>query len=623
MKPVRMWRRNLIIGTMFSVCSLVAVAACTEDDIAGPGFQCDITNPVADLFLSPSSSLVLVHSPARDTDTTRVSATATNRLGGTRDDVPIKFVSSDTTIATVDSMGIVHARKPGSVRITASACGESASSQLTVALVALTVKVKLDTSAVIAGDSVLVTGRAFAGDTVAIPAAKFSFTASPAAGITIVQRSDSTAIIKTSSSGTFTITASGEGVAGSASLLVAPRIFVGSLASGEGGLDVGRDFACGLIPLGRLYCWGTNNASQLGTTTDSTCFDEGFAGATNSCSLLPLRVGPQLVFSSISSGDGFACGIATLGAAYCWGNGNFGKLGTGSNGGAGSPTLVTSALSFSTVTAGGNHACGIASGGATYCWGQDSAGQLGDARRINSTTPIPVSGGGSVAVFASISAGFRHTCAIQTDGTAFCWGQNDNGQLGTGGLGGDIDTPGGVAGGLRFTAISAGGDTVIVPPAPPRYESHTCGIAVGGAAYCWGSNASGQLGIGSIGGPDIATPTPVLGGLAFAKISAGGRYTCGLTIAGAVYCWGHNDGLQLGRGPSTGGSSDSGTPQAVTGGELPSGVTFTTISAGKRHSCGVGSDGAAYCWGSNVFGALGNTLQAAFRGFPQKVATPK
>jgi len=178
------------------------------------------------------------------------------------------------------------------------------------------------------------------------------------------------------------------------------------------------------------------------------------------------------------------------------------------------------------------------------------------------------------------------------------------------------------AGSLRFVAISAGGDTIMQPPLPTRVEDHACGIATNGAAYCWGSNRSGQLGNGNIG-DSSAIPVAVIGGLSFTKISAGGRHTCGLTTSGSIYCWGHNVDLQLGRGPSTGSGPDIGSPQLVSGGELPDGVTFTAVTAGIRQSCGVGNDGNAYCWGSNVYGALGNTLQAAFRGFPQKVARPK
>jgi alpha-tubulin suppressor-like RCC1 family protein len=600
-------------------------SACTDDAISGPGFRCDVTNPVVEVFVAPSSSVIFVHTPPRETDTALVVATATNRVGGVRTDVPIKFVSSDTLVAIVDSLGVVHARKPGTVRISASSCGESASTELTVTALPVTVKVKLDTAAVISGDSVLVTAQAVTPDGATVKGAKFTFASSPATGITILQRSDSTAIIKSAASGTFTISATGEGTTGTATLTVAPRIFVATASNGTNTLDLGRDFGCGLIPLGRLYCWGVNGFAQLGARTDSLCFEELKApgqSITQPCSLSPIRVGPAIVASSVSAGDGFACGITTQGSAYCWGDGSFGKIGNGKLGSSSTPTLVTSGLTFASVTVGGEHACGLTPSGAAYCWGQDVDGQLGDARRVNSTTPIPVSGGpGSIAVFASMSAGFRHTCAIQ--GTvAFCWGRNDRGELGLGTNGGTLDTPGQVVGGLQWSAISAGGDTVQQPP-PLRFESHTCGLTTSGQAFCWGSNESGQLGIGIVGGSS-AVPVAVSGGLTFSRISAGARHTCGLTTGGVVYCWGHNQDLQLGRGPGTGSDVDSGNPQAIgaaVGG--PAGLTFTSVSAGTRHSCAIGSDGAAYCWGSNVFGALGNTLQAAFRGFPQRVATPQ
>lgn len=713
MNVVRMWMRNLSsVSLLFAGVALV-LSACTNDAISGPGFQCDVTNPVEDLLLKPTSGIILVHSPARAADTATVVAQAINRVGGVRTDVPIHFVSSDTTVATVDSLGVVHALKPGTIKITASTCGKKATADITVALLAISVEVKFDTATIVAGDSVLVRARAHAqgtnalipnvkftfsvspsagvnvsqrsdstamiktvatgggtivvtatgegvsgsaalavvqrivdvtldtvavvagdslfvtarahalGSKVVIPSAVFTFSASPTAGVTITQRSTSTGLIQTSSAGTYVITANNEGVTGSATLTVLPRIFVGDAAVADGGLDVGRDFSCGLIPLGRLYCWGVNGTTQLATQTDSLCYEEQVrGGATRPCTLYPLRVAPTtLAFSLISAGDSFACGLTTTGAAYCWGSGAFGKLGNGHNGGASVASVVTSALSFNSVSAGGEHACGLTLSGAAYCWGQDSVGQLGDARHVNSTTPIPVLQGGGVAVFASITAGFRHTCALRSDGAAFCWGRDSTGELGIGGFN-DTDTPAAVVGGLRFTSISAGGDTVQTPLEPLRVESHVCAIAVGGGAYCWGSNRSGQLGTGTIG-DSSAVPVAVSGGLTFSRISAGSRHTCGLTTTGAVYCWGRNLDLQLGRGPVTGGNSDSGTPQLVAGGDLPPGVTFTAVSAGTRHSCGVGSDGAAYCWGSNVFGALGNTLQAAFRGFPQRVATPK
>lgn len=802
MNPVGLSRLKLMVGSTLCAAVVVAAIACENNTVTGPGFVCDVTNPVTDITFEPRSSSVLIHSPARSADTAIVIAHALNRVGGIRTDVPLAFSSSDTTVATVDTLGVVHARKTGAVKISASSCGQKASIDLTLVLLATSVEVKFDTVAIVAGDSVIVRARAHpqssaasipesrftfsgtlptgvtltqrsdstavvktiatsggnivvaangegvsgsaslviiprvvdvkfdstavvagdsilvrarthgqgvaktipgvvfsfaanpatgitfvqrsdstailrtagtlagaitvtatgdavagsapitiigrvveakldtatvvAGDSVfvsarahpqdnaaSIPGAAFTFAASPVAGVSVVQRSPSTAVVKTSASGTFVITATNLGVNGSTTLTVLPRIFVPDLAGSQTSLDMGRDFGCGLIPLGRLYCWGLNSVSQLGgAPPDSTCFEEASV-ISAACKLNPVRVNPQLIFSSVSAGDGFACGIVSTGKGYCWGDGLDGKIGNGSGSGSATPVIVTSSLSFASISVGGNHACGITTTGSAFCWGQDSAGQLGDARRVNSTTPIPVVTGGAIAQFNSISAGFRHTCALDASGGAACWGLNDNGQLGSGGLGGSSDSPVAVAGGIAFKAISAGGDTVLVPFPIPHYESHTCAIATSGAAYCWGSNASGQLGIGSVDGSNVVVPTPVVGGLNFAKISAGARFTCGLTTAGTIYCWGRNNDLQLGRGPFTNTASDDGTPQLVTGGELPAGVTFVSVSAGKRHACGVASDGNAYCWGSNVFGALGNTLQAAFRGFPQRVATPQ
>jgi alpha-tubulin suppressor-like RCC1 family protein len=166
-----------------------------------------------------------------------------------------------------------------------------------------------------------------------------------------------------------------------------------------------------------------------------------------------------------------------------------------------------------------------------------------------------------------------------------------------------------VATATRFTSISAGDD-------------YSCGVAIGGAAFCWGNNTAGQLGTGAVGSLSLV-PVAVTGGQTFTSITAGRSFACALTTGGSVFCWGENVDLQLGRGPQNGSSTADGTPVRVTGGELPVGVSFSAVSAGVNHTCGVGIDGFAYCWGSNAFGALGNTLEAGLRGFPKRVATPQ
>jgi len=628
-------RRALTIALVTLSAGLLA---CDEDTVTGPGFVCDITNPVKDVF-APSSRSVLVHSPALPTDTVQVRAIATNRFGNPRTDVDFEFSSSDETIAVVDNTGLVTALRPGTVRITASACGKSVTTEVTVIanVSRVTVTPALDT--VVAGDTAMVTAAAFGPNNARVPNVKFTFgTSNPA--VTVIQTSDSTANVVSSTifSGTVTISATGEGAVGTGAVLILARVFLpGNIVTN--GLDAGDDMVCGVISAGQVFCWGLNSIGQLGARTDSTCYPgaelteiiaDTVAVTNKPCSLNPLRVSRELDFATVSAGDSTTCGLTLTGKAYCWGAGEHGEIGDGNVAAKQAPSPVGSVLSFTTISSGGSHVCALATGGVAYCWGNDLDGQLGDARLINSTTPIPVSGGGGPAIFTSISAGFRHTCALAAGGTALCWGSNDFGQLGAGVLGGLSNTPVQVAGGLSFQSISAGGD-------------HTCGITTGGAAFCWGGNTAGQLGTGVVGGGS-AVPVAVSGGLSFSRISASSGsslinpespplnplpfkvaagHTCGLTTAFAIFCWGDNGDLQLGRGPVTGSSSASGSPERVLGGELPGPVNFVSVTSGVRGGCGVGTDGAAYCWGSNVYGALGNTLQAAFRGFPPRVATPR
>ena len=180
--------------------------------------------------------------------------------------------------------------------------------------------------------------------------------------------------------------------------------------------------------------------------------------------------------------------------------------------------------------------------------------------------------------FTTVSAGYFHACGVSS-GVGYCWGEASDGQLGA------IHDiwPGSVSGGFTFAQVSAG-------------RVHTCGVTAAGAAYCWGSNFYGQLGTGS-GSSNAAAPTAVFGGRTFAMLSAGYNHTCGVTTAGAGYCWGDN---------STGELADptiarSNVPLAV-----PGGLTFSTLSPGRYFTCGLTTDNAAYCWGDNSFGELGD-----------------
>ncbi|HKE91122.1 MAG TPA: hypothetical protein VKB45_12350 [Gemmatimonadales bacterium] len=297
------------------------------------------------------------------------------------------------------------------------------------------------------------------------------------------------------------------------------------------------------------------------------------------CALVLAPLG--LTFTNVSAGGGHTCGVTTGGAAYCWGFNSFGNLGDGTTiSPRTNPVAVQGGITFATVSAGGGHTCGLSTAGAAYCWGENDNGQLGDGTTTQRTSPVPVLGG---LTFAAVIAGGAHTCGLTTGGAAYCWGSNSSGELGDGTTT-PRTSPVAVLGGLPFAAVS------------PSALYHTCGVTLAGAAYCWGYNNGGQLGDATT--TDRTTPVPVAGGLTFSAVSAGGGHTCGLATGGVVYCWGNNFSGQLGDGTATARTS----PVPVTGG-----LTFSAVSAGGyAHTCGVASGGAAYCWGRNAEGQLGN-----------------
>jgi alpha-tubulin suppressor-like RCC1 family protein len=281
-------------------------------------------------------------------------------------------------------------------------------------------------------------------------------------------------------------------------------------------------------------------------------------------------------FTSVSAGARHTCGVSTGGEVYCWGDAGPGNSGQSST----APLPVSGGLPFSSVSAGAGYACGLAAGGALFCWGFNYWG-LGNGSS-GASALVAVAGD---HVFVAVSAGVGYTCGLATGGTAYCWGENDWGQLGTGSTAVSA-LPGGVQGGPSFTAVSAG-------------FMHSCGIASAGSAYCWGRNLERQLGTGSTDMTPHPTPVAVSGSLVFASVSAGPYYSCGVTSAGAAYCWGRNLEGQLGTGSLD--ANPQPTPKAVSGGLL-----FTSLSVGGAFTCGVTRTGAAYCWGTNAYGQLGD-----------------
>jgi alpha-tubulin suppressor-like RCC1 family protein/tRNA A-37 threonylcarbamoyl transferase component Bud32 len=284
---------------------------------------------------------------------------------------------------------------------------------------------------------------------------------------------------------------------------------------------------------------------------------------------------------TVVAGGVHTCLVVADGRAFCWGGNNRGQVGNGGTMRTAVPSVVSPDMRFATIAAGLSHSCALARGtGTAWCWGDNDQGQLGDGTIAPHATPVRAADGHS---FTAIAVGAAHSCGLESDGEAWCWGANVHGQVGGGEMASPaISAPVLVTGRHQWTAITAG-------------WNFTCGLERGGRAYCWGENASGQLGNGTT--TERRSPEPVSGDLSFIAVAAGNAHACGVTAQGDAYCWGQNSSGQLGDGSRV----DRHAPVKV-----KTTAKLVAIAAGAVHTCGLTSDGDAYCWGRNTYGQLGD-----------------
>jgi alpha-tubulin suppressor-like RCC1 family protein len=203
------------------------------------------------------------------------------------------------------------------------------------------------------------------------------------------------------------------------------------------------------------------------------------------------------------------------------------------------------------VDAAGLHSCGIDRTGKLWCWGYNDSGQLGVGDLADRPTPVRpgCEAGQAGACFedwVSVSGGSYHTCGIRLDGSLWCWGGNANAQLGVGTTGTNERTPLPVEASGRWSAVAAG-------------HQHTCAIRKDGTLWCWGAGEYGQLGNGArerqnvpvaVLAPDSRSrfeQVLVSGGAG----PDGGSHTCAVRNDRTLWCWGRNDHGQLGIGTRT------------------------------------------------------------------------
>jgi alpha-tubulin suppressor-like RCC1 family protein len=361
-------------------------------------------------------------------------------------------------------------------------------------------------------------------------------------------------------------------------------------------IAAGNAHSCA-IQGGKAYCWGENDYGQLG---DASTADSSVPVAVDTGGVL---AGKTLTQISAGGGGGIdTCALDTAGTAYCWGSNFDGGLGDGSSAASSSvPVAVdtSGALASKTITqisAGSDGGCVLDSVGAAFCWGDNDYGELGNGGTASSSVPVAVRTSGVLAgqTLIQITAGFQDTCGLSSGGTAYCWGDNGYGELGNGSDVSYVSVPvavraSGVLAGKPLTQISAGW----------QYE---CAVSAGGAAYCWGTGALGDASTSSSGVPVAVDTSGVLAGQALTQISVGFGEACALDRAHAAFCWGDNDYGELGDG----GAASTGVPVAVQTSGVLAGKTLTQITAGAFHACATDTDAAAYCWGDNNQGDLGN-----------------
>lgn len=262
---------------------------------------------------------------------------------------------------------------------------------------------------------------------------------------------------------------------GSTTWSSSPVAVVGGLAFAH--LDAGTAHACGVTAAGAAYCWGQN-------------LNGGLGDGTNTQSTSPVLVAGGLTFESISSGDTYSCGVEAGGHAYCWGGGAFGN-GSGVWTVSGTPVQAAqgSGLLFDRVEVGAEHACGLTQAALLYCWGSNGGGAIGDGSFSYAWTPQLVSGGFE---YASVSAGRQSTCAVTLSNEGLCWGVNDQGQVGIGTTSPYERTPQATVLPSSVHSISAG-------------NGLACAALADGTAYCWGNNDVYQGGTGATGDHSLPT----------------------------------------------------------------------------------------------------------------------
>jgi alpha-tubulin suppressor-like RCC1 family protein len=383
--------------------------------------------------------------------------------------------------------------------------------------------------------------------------------------------------------------------------------------TGWSSVTVGVQQSCA-IRASKLYCWGWPRVGEVGTG-DRKQVNE------------PTPIAMDQDWMQVAAGEEHTCAIRMDGQTFCWGDNRQGELGEGMASNRHSPTQVGTAATWSTVRAGRHHTCAL-QGSDLYCWGENDFGELGVGDTVDHLLPVQVPG-----AWKQVALGEFHTCAIDSMDHLYCWGADDDDQLGNGPGTTDASMPAQI-GSMAWTDIASDGDNNAV-----------CGISVG-KLYCWGGNENGQLGTGTMGGTVPSPMQVGMGftqvevgatttcgvsagqlfcagmddhsqipngpgemdstmlqsagtslGIMWSQVQLGVADGCTIGNMGQLACWGQN-----GYGEDLNGMAGESSNEV----NVSAGHMWMQVGLGETSTCALRDDGKLYCAGQNYDGRIGD-----------------
>jgi alpha-tubulin suppressor-like RCC1 family protein len=346
------------------------------------------------------------------------------------------------------------------------------------------------------------------------------------------------------------------------------------VADGAGGY-------CAILISTVVDCWGDNSFGELGDGASGgpdQCND-------SSCSTSPVSTGIHA--TSLAAVNAGFCAILTSAAVACWGDNSSGELGVGTTSGpdtcggySGSDDLpcstrpASTGISATDLVGGAANYCAVLTSGSVDCWGDNSDGELGNGSNSGpdtclysapcDPTPSPTGVSGT-----SVAANGNSSCAILTSGTVDCWGGSGEGELGDGATGGP-DTCDGYSGTENLPCSTTPVSTGISATSLAVGYGGYCAIVTSGGVDCWGDNTEGELGVGTMTGPELCSAyseslpcstTPVPTGISATYLEGDGQAYCAVLDSGTADCWGSGFDGDLGDAST----SDSDVPVPVVG----------------------------------------------------------